>query len=73
MSSNICEDMKIDELSLEQAFDKIDELMNKMSENDIPLEESFELYKKGMELLNHCNSKIEKVEKQVKEIQNDIG
>lgn len=66
-------ELNIDELSLEQAFEKIDEIMGEMSKSDIPLEESFELYKKGMELLNHCNVKIDKVEKQVKELQNDIG
>ena len=58
----------ISELSLEDAFDKIDELMNEMSDSDIPLEKSFELYKQGMELLKHCNEKIEKVEKQVIEL-----
>lgn len=65
--------MNIEELSLEQAFIKIDELMNEMSDEDIPLEKSFELYKQGMDLLNHCNGKIDKVEKQIKELNNDIG
>lgn len=67
------ESLNIDELSLEQAFSKIDELMNEMADEDIPLEKSFELYKQGMDLLNHCNSKIDKVEKQIKELNNDIG
>lgn len=67
------ENMNIEELSLEQAFLKIDELMNEMSDEDIPLEKSFELYKQGMDLLNHCNGKIDKVEKQIKELNNDIG
>lgn len=67
------ENRNIDELSLEQAFLKIDELMNEMSDEDIPLEKSFELYKEGMDLLNHCNNKIDKVEKQIKELSNDIG
>lgn len=52
-------------LSLEQAFDKINDVMTEMSDGDIPLEKSFELYKQGMELLNHCSKKIDKVEKEI--------
>lgn len=64
--------MNNEELSLEQAFAKIDELMREMSEEDIPLEKTFDLYKQGMELLNFCNLKIDKVEKQIKELSDDI-
>ena len=64
--------MNSEELSLEQAFAKIDELMREMSEEDIPLEKTFDLYKQGMELLNFCNLKIDKVEKQIKELSDDI-
>lgn len=64
----INENNEINDLSLEQAFDKIEELLSEMGSEDVPLEKSFDLYKKGMELLNHCNNKIDKVEKQVKEL-----
>lgn len=64
--------MNSEDLSLEQAFEKIDELMREMSEEDIPLEKTFELYKQGMELLNYCNGKIDKVEKQIKELSDDF-
>lgn len=59
------DNIKIEELSLEQAFDELNGIMQQMSEDDIALEKSFELYKKGVELLNHCSSKIEKVEKEI--------
>ena len=36
-----------------------------MEQEDISLEESFQIYKEGMELLKKCNQAIDKVEKQV--------
>lgn len=47
--------------------------MNEMSANDVSLEESFEKYKLGMDLLKHCGDKIDKVEKQIQILNaNDI-
>ena len=57
-------DETINDLSLNELFAAWDEKLETMSE-DIPLEQSFELYKEGMELLKKCNEKIERVEKQV--------
>lgn len=61
-------DDKIDfeKISLEEGFSMIEDLMNDMSESDIPLEESFEKYKQGMEILKACSDKIDKVEKEIK-------
>jgi len=56
----------IKELSLEEAFEEIESLMDEMSDGDVSLEESFEKYKYGMELLKHCSDSIEKVETQIK-------
>lgn len=56
----------ITELSLEQGFEEIEKLMDEMSDTNISLEESFEKYKLGMELLKHCNDKIDRVEKEIK-------
>lgn len=61
-------DEDIKELTLEETFVKIDELMQKLSEEDVPLEESFEMYKDGMTMLNHCKQVIDKVEKKVIEL-----
>ena len=37
----------------------------KMEEGEISLEESFQLYHQGMDMLKACNSKIDKVEKKM--------
>lgn len=65
MSKDKAKELDIDNLSLEEGFEKIEELMNEMTDSDIPLEESFEKYKLGMQLLKHCSDKIDKVEKQI--------
>ena len=36
-----------------------------MEQEDISLEESFQIYKNGMELLKKCNQSIDMVEKRV--------
>lgn len=66
MSDKTLGKMEIESLSLEQSFEEIENLMNEMSDGDISLENSFEKYKLGMELLKHCSEKIDNVEKQIK-------
>lgn len=63
----VCDmEKEIKDLTLEEAFDEIENLMDEMSDNEVSLEESFEKYKLGMELLKHCSDSIEKVETQIK-------
>ena len=58
----------LEEMTLEEAFDQLDELIDKMEESDLPLEESFQLYKKGVSLVEVCNKKIEKVECDIRKV-----
>lgn len=60
--------MENQEMTLEEAFSKLEELTEKMQSGDLPLEESFDLYKKGIELVEFCSSKIEKVETDIKKV-----
>ena len=57
------------DLTLEEAFEEMDELIGKMEDQDLPLEESFALYKKGVSLVDYCNQKIEKIECDIRKIQ----
>jgi len=58
----------INEMSLEESFEMINELIKDMSEKDVPLEESFEKYKLGMQLIKHCSDQIDGVQKQLIEL-----
>lgn len=55
-------------LSIEEAFDNLDTIVEQLEDRDITLENSFQLYHKGMELLKYCNEKIDTVEKQMLQI-----
>lgn len=56
---------KLEKLSLEESFELLDELLEKLEDRDTTLEESFSLYQKGMNLLRLCNDKIDTVEKKI--------
>ena len=56
------------ELTLEESFEKLDSMIERLEERDVPLEESFRLYKEGMELLKNCSEKIDTVEKKMLQI-----
>ena len=51
--------------ALEDMFTDLEEVIGKMESTDITLEQSFELYNQGMELLKKCNQAIDSVEKKV--------
>lgn len=53
------------EKSLEASFEELNNIINKLGEEEISLEESFKLYQEGMKLLKQCNNSIDKVEKQL--------
>lgn len=61
------------ELSLEEVFEQVEGTIALLEEEDITLEESFRAYQEGMKLLQYCNDKIDKVEKQVLKINEDGG
>lgn len=56
---------KIEECSIEELFQVLDETIEKLEDREISLEQSFQLYEKGMEMLRHCNNKIDTVEKKM--------
>lgn len=56
------------ELTVEEAFELLDGVVEKLEDQETPLEESFALYQKGMELLKLCNDKIDTVEKKMMQV-----
>ena len=54
----------LDELTLDQLFDKMDEVLSSMEEEN-SLEKTFEFYHEGMELLKASNDMIEKIDKKM--------
>lgn len=60
-------------LSMEQTFAQLDELIEKLESPQISLEQSFQAYEEGMRLLKLCNDSIDRVEKQVLVLSQDGG
>ena len=60
-----------EELSLEEAFQELDILAQKLEDRETSLEDSFLLYQQGMELLKFCNGKLDTVEKKMLQMNED--
>lgn len=54
-----------EEITIEETFDQLEEVLKQMEDKEISLEESFACYERGMKLVKACNDKLDKVEKQI--------
>ena len=59
------------DLTIEEAFAKLDQTVSRLEKEEVALEESFRLYKEGMDLLKYCNEKIDRIEKKMLVLQED--
>lgn len=57
--------------SVEEAFQDLDEMVEKLESRDISLEDSFRIYQEGMKLLQYCSKKIDTVEKKMLQMNED--
>ncbi len=60
-------------LSLEESFQKLEEIVGKMEQEDISLEDSFALYNEGMKVLKNCNDSIDTVEKKLMILNGEVN
>ena len=60
-----------EQLTVEESFARLDEMVKRLESEDVPLEESFRLYQEGMKLLKLCHEAIEEVEQKVQKIAED--
>ena len=51
--------------TLEQSFEKLEQIIGNLENGDVSLEDSFKLYNEGMKMIQNCNQKLEKVEKKI--------
>lgn len=51
------------EMGLEERFAAIELILDQMEDEDVTLDESFELYKKGMEQMKAANQALDQIEK----------
>jgi exodeoxyribonuclease VII small subunit len=60
-------------LTFEQAMDQLENIVEKLEEGDVPLEEAISFYKEGMELSKLCHDKLKNVEEQLAQIITEDG
>jgi exodeoxyribonuclease VII small subunit len=58
----------IGKLTFEQAIKQLTEIVGKIEQGKIPLQDSIEQYEKGMALIKHCRGILEKAEKRIEKI-----
>ncbi len=59
--------------TIEESFEQLEEIISKLESSDVSLDESFALYKSGMDELKKVNEKIEQTKKAVMAISKDGG
>ena len=59
------------EETLEEVFAQLDDLAEKLEDKETSLEDSFNLYKQGMELLKFCSDKLDTGEKKMLQMNED--
>lgn len=51
--------------TIEQSFEKLEQIIGNLENGDVSLEDSFKLYNEGMKLIQNCNQQLDKVEKKI--------
>jgi len=62
-----------DKITFEQAMEKLEAIVEKLEEGDIPLAEAISIYKEGMDLSRLCQEKLKNVEEQLTQIITEDG
>lgn len=52
-------------MELEEIMKKLDETVNRMEQEPLTLEQSYQAFSEGMELVKQANESIDKVEKKI--------
>ena len=56
----------ISKLSIEESFERLEEILSRMEAEDTGLEQSFQLYEQGLKLIRQTEAGIGQVEKKIK-------
>lgn len=66
MSQNeLLTDQEMEELTFEQAMERLEWIVNKLEGGNVPLEKAIDLFQEGMKLANRCHLKLENIEQKI--------
>jgi exodeoxyribonuclease VII small subunit len=60
-------------LSFEQAMEKLEQIVARLENGDVPLEKAIELFQEGMLLSQLCSQKLEQVERKIEMLVEENG
>lgn len=63
----------MENITFAQAMTELEEIVRKLEQGEVPLEEAIDLYKKGMEYSKFCNDKLQDAEQQLISIVDENG
>lgn len=58
-------------MSFEKALAELEEIVTKLENGDVALEESIAIYRRGNHLRAHCDTKLKNAQAQIEKITND--
>ncbi len=56
------------DVSLEELFKELDQLIAMMESGELPLDQAFELYESGIKKVKQCSEKLDLIEKKMLEL-----
>ncbi len=59
--------------TFEQSLDQLEAVVKKLEEGDMPLEESLELFEKGVRLSRDCRERLAKAERRIEVLLKDAN
>lgn len=61
------------EQTFEEAMEKLELIVKKLEENEVPLEEAINLFQEGMGLSKICHQRLQRVEEKMDQILDNSG
>lgn len=61
-------DITVEDLSFEEALEQLEQIVQKLETEEVSLEESVNLYERGMELSKYCTNTLENAEQRIEKV-----
>ena len=62
---------KTKSVSIEENFEQLEDIIDRLESNELSLEEAFKVYETGIKLTAQCSKQLDKVEKQLITLRNE--
>ncbi len=60
-------------ISFEQGIEKLEQVINDLDKNNVPLDQALQLFNDGIGLVKHCNGLLDSAEEKVKVLLEDTN